>query len=118
MTSLEELRVENERLKKELDAIELKKAEKEQEQLKAQLEEKRKVELEEHDKQLIAKVKAELGIGVQSKAPETTQQATTTQKEEYKAGWIARHQAKGHKDVKGRSYTELLEDMMRERAFQ
>ena len=120
MTSLEELTADNERLKKELDAIAIRKAEKEQEDLKAKLEAQRKVDLEEHDKQLIAKVKAELGIGVQSKTPETTQQETNTGKSEwetYKGGYLERAKAKGL-NVKGRTYIDLLQDMQRERAFQ
>jgi hypothetical protein len=120
MTSLEDIRLENERLKKELDAIELEKAKKEQENLRAQLEEKKRLDLEAHDKELITRVKAELGIGVQSKAPETTQVAATkTGKsgfEEYKEGWVARHKAKGH-NVTGRSYVQVLEDLQREAAF-
>lgn len=118
MTSLEELRAENDRLKHDLDAIELTKAKKEQEQLKAQLEERKKQELEEHDKQLIAKVKAELGVGVQSKASETPQQSSTRQKsgwEQYAESYTQRKQVKTPR-FKGRSYQQLLEDMMMERA--
>jgi hypothetical protein len=120
MSDLEELRKENDRLKQELDAIELHKAKKEQEDLKAKLEAQKKVELEEHDKQLIAKVKAELGIGVQSKTPDTPQTAINqgrTGFEVYKEGWVKRNQARG-RNIKGRSYTELLEDMQQERAYQ
>jgi hypothetical protein len=118
MTSLEELRQQNDKLKQELDDIAVQKAKKEQDDLKAKLEAQHKLDLEAHDKELIAKVKAEMGIGVQSKAPETTQQATTSgQKEDYKAEWVSRHQARGNTGIKGRSYTELLQDLQRESAF-
>jgi hypothetical protein len=121
MSDLEELRKENDRLKQELDAIELAKAKKEQDALKAQLEEKHRLDLEEHDKQLIAKVKAELGIGVQSKAPEQKQESNLTAKnndwEQFRADFIKGQQNAGRTEYTGRTYEQILKDMMNKRVF-
>jgi len=121
MSDLEELRKQNEQLKQELDAIELAKAKKEQEALKAQLEEKKRLDLEEHDKALIEKVKAELGIGVQSKAPESKTETTlagkNTEWETFRAQHIKAQQDAGRKDYTGRNYEQLMNDLMQRRSM-
>ena len=121
MSDLEELRKENDRLKQELDAIELAKAKKEQETLKAALEEKKRFDLEEHDKALIAKVKAELGIGVQSKVPEPGKQESINlagkkdPMELFREDHVKRMQAAGKTEYKGRDYLTLANEVRNRR---
>lgn len=122
MSDLEELRKENDRLKQELDAIDIEKAKKEQEALKTLLEEKHRRDLEEHDKQLIAKVKEELGIGVQSKAPEQKQESVNlagknSDWENFRADFIKGQQSAGKTEYTGRNYEQILHDLKMKRVF-
>jgi len=125
MSDLEETRKEIEILRKQIEDIELQKARKEKEELNAKIETQKKLDLEEHDKELIAKVeakvKADLGIGVQSKAPEQKQESNLQGKnqdwENFRADFIKGQQDAGRTDYKGRTYEQMLKDMMNRRVF-
>jgi len=98
----DQLRVEKDKEAKRLEEIRLQEKTKEREQYEAEF-------------------KAKYGIGAVSKAPEGRQASNLSGKdnswETFKADYIAKQQAAGRKDIKGRSYLEVLRDRQMERAI-
>jgi len=112
---LEQIRRENDELRKQVEAIELAREKAKNIEMQAKVEEQKKLDLQKHDDELIAKVKAELGVNNKSKINDnTTRTSMNLQRDnehiEFGRSFIERRRNQGLK-MEGLPYEKLLEKL-------